>query len=218
MSTTPWALFTKDERVSILDAYNRLFDDVMAERRPKEKDIMMASKGMLLDPKKNYLQMFKQIIKSKEEGAYPIAHENSVVAWVNKAVELYGLNDQDILSMKFGDTIDVYFLDNEHHGDTPDELFTIGTYIHCCKLSGMMKIGDDVIVDFKWDLNSNIVDGKHIFVKEEKLPKKRRGPAKVGFGSPVIRVSDAKKYMPKKMKLYGTDWDDTIKYIYNSKK
>lgn len=46
-------------------------------------------------------------------GKDPIAHEDSMTAWVNKAIELYGLTVENITDMEFGDKLDVIFIDGD---------------------------------------------------------------------------------------------------------
>jgi hypothetical protein len=188
--------------------------------------------------KDNQNALCDNIERAKKEKKHPIVHEDSMTSWCNQAAEQYGLEIRDILKLKEGDQLKVILMDRNigdyTHGtkkgtkiDPRKRGLVYGLYTHHKKLCGEMKFyenGNDVGTDkhyldrkFMWEINSagcsscfwNVVpysktkSGKAKFIDITELDPK----TKVGFRGPSIEFKDA-KYLPKKVKHYGTWWDD----------
>ncbi len=229
-----WQLFNQKEHDAIL----KDFDMITQSKKPcgkfSKKIIRNASKGMYLadDDENDTKKICRSIYNAYEENHYPIVHEDSLTAWINRAAEQYGLNIGDILKMKPGDQIDVIFFDRNvgdyMHGtkagtkyDPRKKGCTYGTYIHGDDLSGSLKLkGEKCYEDFEWEINLAALGSKlfwgPLFAYEHAIKKEYSDlnpKIKVGWRGPAIRVSEA-NFLPEKVTHYDTWFDDFAPYQY----
>lgn len=225
-----FVLFNKKERNSIIKDFDDVADqnNVNINRISKEK-MKNALKGAYCNINRinsfSKDEMYEKIMEIKEENKYPIVHEDSMSAWVNNAVENYGLEIKDIQKLKFGDKIDVILIDRNvgdythdfKEGITFDPIqkgLSYATYIHGENLTGILKFRDMEVIHapFTWEINGEPYGGPFwmpICMCPEKIQKKGLDKkTKIGWRGPAVLVSDAKKYLPRKIKHYDTWWDD----------
>lgn len=213
-----WFLFSEKEREDIMNAYNNVIDKVKKKKKITNKEIREAARGMSLSKRESLDKQFDNIINT--EGKYPIIHEDSMTAWVNRATELYGLTVGDIVDMKFGDTIKVIMMDR-NIGDYTFDLepgtvydpkkigLSYGTYIHGEELTGLLNFDNGVVLaPFEWEINMGALKSNWYWGPCDCDISKLNKKIKVGWRGCAIKVSDAKKYMPNKVVHYGTWWDD----------
>lgn len=189
---------------------------------------------------KTSAELCSQIKEAHDEKHEPFIHNDSLTAWGNEAVARFGLTVGDIMKMKFGDKIEIIMFDRNvgeytdaEAGDKYDpkkEGCTNATYIHGEGLTGILNMPSSgiALVPFTWEINREAI-GDNIFwgpingcdcrcgvcSKTKKEPiniNKLDKNIKVGWRGPAILMSDAKKYLPDKVKHYDTWWDDYMPF------
>lgn len=171
--------------------------------------------------------MFETIKDCYENKQHPIVHDDSLTYWGNLAVENYGLEIKDIMKMKPGEKIKVILFDR-NVGDYMHETkigtvydptkkgLQTATYIHGQNLTGILIFDGINVVHpaFTWEINGTPY-GKSFWCPlscEDDLSKLNK-KTKIGWRGPCILLKDAKK-LPKKVKHYGTWWDDYMVWKY----
>jgi len=233
-----FVMFTEKERKNIKTNYNDIISSRLRCTSNTRSKIISAARGMYIYPDlsgRSKEEMCDQIKKSKKEKKEPIVNEDSITAWGNQAVEKYGLEVKDIISMKPGQKMKVILLDrnvgdymHDNSGKSTGKLFdpkkngfTYAIYTHRKGLSGIMDFYQIGVLedDFTWEVNIKAipdlieaVSGKLPFwgplpknLSYKELPPK----LKVGWRGPAIRFEDASK-MPNKFRHYDTWWDDYL--------
>ena len=118
-------LFTKKERNDIMKHYHLVTTgDKPCDKYPRSI-ILKAARGMYMYPDLDNIktqEICGQLMKSRQSKDDPIAHEDSITAWGNKAAAQYGLEIRDILKMKPNYKMKVILLDRN-----------IGEYTHGTK-------------------------------------------------------------------------------------
>lgn len=162
-----WILFTNKEKQDIMNIYNKIIKDKKKCMSYSKKDLDCVSKGMFLKNQHNTkFKICDNLIQAFEKKTEPIIQNDSLTAWCNKGVELYGLEIRDILKMKKGDKIDVVLMDR-NIGDYMDgtkkgtkynplkEGLVYAVYTHNDALNGVlyMKNTEQTFNNFKWELN-----------------------------------------------------------------
>lgn len=190
-------------------------------------DLIKASRGIYIYKNNNKNDLCRAINEAYEEKKHPIVHEDSLTAWGNRAVEEFGLNIKDIYKMEPGEKMDVILLDRNvgdyMDGTKPGTKYnptvkglSYATYIHGKDLTGILTFTDIGVVRscFEWEINSTSING--LFwspINHNKTDIKKLNPlTKIGWRGPAIRLSDAKKYLPKSVTHYDTWWDDYLSY------
>lgn len=235
-----WNLFNNHERKEIMDTFNKISSGDKKCHEYDLKTIKKATTGMFIN-KNNITD--KNFACEYIEDAYdnehvPIAHEDSMTAWVNNAVENYGLTVNDIINMKFGDRMDVILFDRNISDsvdgfkigskfDPKKKGCTYATYIHGDKLTGILDMYEIDVkhVPFTWEINLKAI-GHNMFwgplwgcnSRNKNITdiNKLNKNILVGWRGPAIRMSDAKKHLPNYVTHYGTSWDDAVYYKYSN--
>ena len=232
-----WKLFSDDERETIIAAYDKVSQKDKSIKDFSDKMINRAGTGIFIHIRHGNLEeIYEQIMKSRKNNKFPIAHEDSMTAWGNRAVDFFGLTVGNIRKMKFGDEIRVIFFDR-NVGDyaygfkigrkyDPKKLgLSYATYIHSSGLSGILNFDDiGVVLDnFTWELNIAAI-GSNYFWGPIELCNKHKSKnfsvdkldpnILVGWRGPCIKMSDAEKYLPARVRHYGTWWDDSLPFKY----
>ncbi len=232
-----WVLFSNKEREEIREAFDKIAKGDRKCMNYSKKELMKAVSGMYLnseepnEKKKKYL--CSVIEDANKEKADPVVHENSITAWGNQAAEKYGLEIGDITKMEFGEEIDVLLLDR-NVGDYMDgtkkgtsydpkkQGLSPATYIHGEGLNGILKMHVAAVVfdSFQWEINLKTIGGPFwgpIDCDKDDVDWRKLDPrTKVGWRGPAIKLSDANKFLPKKVTHYGTWWDDYMPFRYDN--
>lgn len=176
-------------------------------------------------------------INNQKNSDHVCVAEDSLTAWVNKGTEILALRAGDIRAMKKGQVIKLILFDRNlgdyMHGFTVGKTYNpikrgcnYAIYTHNKGLRGKIKYKDSGVIneDFEWEINgtpfgssfwrpiSISTKAKIIKLTEDDIPD----DTAVGWRGPCIRESDAIKYMPNKVKHYGTWFDDYVPFRYSN--
>ena len=232
-----WRLFTDDERESIIAAYDKVTQSGKKKSQLDTRLIRKAGLGVYIRyHNEKSISIYERLMEIKKNNKYPIAHEDSMNAWANRAVNFFGLTVGDILKMKFGEKMEVIFFDR-NVGDYTDDFrngriydpkkqgLSCATYIHASGISGVLRFNNygSVIHDnFEWELNLSAIGSKNYFwgplclINANKSKIEKINPnILVGWRGPSIKMSDAEKYLPSSVKHYGTEWNDSLYFQYS---
>lgn len=231
-----FVMFSQEERDNIMKDYNEITKGDKEYSTYSLLKLANATQGMYLisgiDQEENLSEdelkkiLCNTIKKSYSNGDDPIVHEDSMTAWGNRAVELFGLEIGDIIKMKAGDKIKVCIMDRNVGDymigtnvgtkyDPTKEGMEYGTYIHKEGLSGIMTFEQSGRREFTWEINNKPYGGLFWDVIDSKTNIYELDPkTKIGWRGPAITQTNAKKYMPKTVTHYGTWWNDYLVWRY----
>lgn len=172
-----YVMIDKKQRDEIKENYNNIITSKKPCKSFPLDNIQKAVSGINLsahiETDKNYL--CSQIKEKNLDKNYPMIHEDSLTAWANQATENYALTIGDIMKMKFGETMNVLFIDRNAGENIPvkkGEKFdptkyglTTATYIHGENLTGLLKFEEDGIIyaPFQWEINRAALDENDFF-------------------------------------------------------
>lgn len=214
-----FVLFTDAERENIMQDVNDIVDDKHAVKNYPTEKFSNALRG-IFKRGTSKKAMYDSILNAYHHDSTPIIQEDSLTAWANHAVENYGLEIRDIVTMKFGQKMNVMFLrrDMDSHNigykiDPRKKGFTYGIYIHGEGITGMLCTNNvDIRVPFTWEIN---VGTKDRFWGPTKDFQKLDPRTKIGLYGPAVNLADT-KLLPKTVTFYGTWWNDEVLFRHNN--